>query len=125
MNLTGEQIKESIKCLTDFLKIVEDNRASKGGSETWHFTLNLWHDRFDRVANIHRFATEWDLRKLHQDRTTIKTDYWLDLIRSSLATQQYHRITTNPLMGEDRLKCSLDEVYVPLGLVTKTADDYF
>ena len=125
MNLTGEQIKESIKCLTDFLEIVEDNRASKGGSETWHFKLNLWHDRFDRVANIHRFATEWDLRKLHQDRTTIKTDYWLDLIRSSLATQQYHRITTNPLMGEDRLKCSLDEVYVPLGLVTKTADDYF
>ncbi|MCY7337876.1 MAG: NACHT domain-containing protein, partial [Chamaesiphon sp.] len=119
MSLTGEQIKESIKCLTDFLEIVEDNRASKGGSETWHFTLNLWHDRFDRVANIHRFATEWDLRKSPQDLTAIETDYWLELIRSSLATQQYHRITTNPLMGEDRLKFSLDEVYVPLGLVKR------
>lgn len=120
--LTGEQIKESIKCLTDFLEIIEDNRASKGGSETWHFTLNLWYDRFDRAANIHKFDTEWDRRKSPQnqnDRTETTTDEWWELVRSSLAAQQYHRLTTNPLMGSDRLKFSLDEVYVPLGLMER------
>ncbi len=122
--LTGEQIKESIKCLTDFLELIEDNRASKGGSETWHFTLNLWHDRFDRVANLHRFDNEWDRRKSPQsltnsDLVTPITDKWLELIRSSLATQQSHRITTNPLMVEDRLKFNLDQVYVPLGLTER------
>jgi Effector-associated domain 4/NACHT domain len=118
--LTGEQIKEAIKCLTDFLEIVEDNRASKGGSETWHFTLNLWHERIDRAANIQRFDTEWDRRKAPQNRVDIEpTDYWLELVRSSLTSQQYQRLTTNPLMGEDRLKFSLEEVYVPLGSIER------
>jgi Effector-associated domain 4/NACHT domain len=120
--LTGEQIKESIKCLTDFLEIIEDNRASKGGSETWHFTLNLWYDRFDRAANIHKFDTEWDRRKSPQnrnDRIAVTTDEWWELVRSSLAAQQYHRLTTNPLMSGDRLKFSLDDVYVPLGLMER------
>jgi Effector-associated domain 4/NACHT domain len=122
--LTGEQIKESIKCLTDFLEIIEDNRASKGGSETWHFTLNLWHDRFDRAANISKFDTEWDCRKspqnrLTSDRSNPTTDEWWELARLSLAAQQYHRLTTNPLMAGDRLKFSLDDVYVPLGLMER------
>jgi hypothetical protein len=124
ITLTGEQIKESIKCLTDFVEIIEDNRASKGGSETWHFTLNLWHDRFDRVANINRLDLEWDRRKSPQNRTNSdliapEQDDWLELVRSTLSTQQYHRITTNPLMVEDRLKFSLDEVYVPIGLMER------
>jgi Effector-associated domain 4/NACHT domain len=123
LTLSSEQIKESIKCLTDFLGIVEDNRASKGGSETWHFTLNLWYDRFDRVANIRRFETEWDACKSPQsdDKVQIAApiDSWLELVRSSLITQQYHRVTTNSLMGEDRLKFSLDRVYVPLKLIKR------
>jgi predicted NACHT family NTPase len=123
-NLTGEQIKESLKCLTDFLGIIEDNRASKGGSETWHFTLKLWHDRFDRAANIYKFDTEWDCRKspqnrLNSDRSDPTTDEWWQIARSSLAAQQYHRLTTNPLMAGDRVKFSLDDVYVPLGLMER------
>jgi Effector-associated domain 4/NACHT domain len=125
--LTGEQIKESIKCLTDFLEIVEDNRASKGGSETWHFTLNLWHDRCDRSANLDRIGQEWDRRKSPQNVPQSSTetqaaaieDYWWELMRSSLTAQQYQRITTNPLMGEDRLRFSLEEVYVPLDLMER------
>jgi HEAT repeat protein len=128
--LTGEQIKESIKCLTDFLEIIEDNRTSKGGSETWHFTLNLWYDRFDRAANIHRFDTEWERRKSPQNIassqvTASTTDQWLELVRSSLTAQQYHRITTNPLMVEDRIKFSLEDVYVPLGLVERSSETIF
>jgi HEAT repeat protein len=127
VTLTGEQIKEAIKCLTDFIEIVEDNRASKGGSETWHFTLNLWHDRFDRVANLDRIGQEWDRRKSPQNvpqsaiesQPAATTDYWWELMRSSLTAQKYQRITTNPLMGEDRLRFSLEEVYVPLDLMER------
>jgi Effector-associated domain 4/NACHT domain len=131
MILTGENIKESIKCLTDFLGVIEDNRATKGGSETWHFTLNLWHDRFDRSANLKRFDHEWDLRRstnnlsrnltkdsISGDLSTTTIDYWFDLVRSSLSAQQYQRITTNQLMmGKDRLKFSLEEIYVPIALI--------
>jgi Effector-associated domain 4/NACHT domain len=118
--LTSEQIKESIKCLTNFLNIIEDNRPSKGGSETWHFTLNLWHDRFDRSANLQRFDREWARRKLPQQQVNIPqtepaTDNWLELVRSSLNTQ----LTTNPLMIGDELKFSLEEVYIPLGLIER------
>ncbi|WP_309744530.1 NACHT domain-containing protein, partial [Chamaesiphon sp. OTE_20_metabat_361] len=121
--LTSEQIKEAIKCLTDFLEVIEDNRASKGGSETWHFTLKLWHDRADRAANLQRFDREWHQRKTPlttaEDRSEATPDRWLELVRSSLNTQQYQRITTNPLTIEERVKFNLEEVYVPLGLMER------
>jgi Effector-associated domain 4/NACHT domain len=130
MELSSEHIKEAIKCLTDFLEIIEDNRTSKGGSETWHFTLNLWYDRFDRSANIQKFDTEWERRKSPQNLadagvTTARTNEWWELVKSSLTAQQYYRITTNPLMVEDRIKFSLAEVYVPLGLMERSPDPIF
>jgi predicted NACHT family NTPase len=125
LTLTGEQIKESIKCLTDFLEIVEDNRSSKGGSETWHFTLNLWHERCDRAANLDRFMAEWEQRKSPKNASPPAADNWWELARSSLTAQQYQRITTNPLMGEERLKFSLEEVYVPLNLVERQRETIF
>ncbi|WP_295614957.1 NACHT domain-containing protein [Chamaesiphon sp. GL140_3_metabinner_50] len=130
IELSSEQIKESIKCLTDFIEIIEDNRTSKGGSETWHFTLILWYDRFDRSANIHKFDTEWDRRKSLQNladagMTTARTDEWRELVKSSLTAQHYYRITTNPLMVEDRIKFSLAEVYVPLGLMERSPEPIF
>ncbi len=164
--ITSEQIKESIKCMIDFLSIIEDNRPSKGGSETWHFTLNLWYDRFDRAANLQRFDTEWERQKSHQyhlrsepisisqennpkscldalfpsGSPTLakplrgsyehrsqnpKSEHWFELVRSSLATQQYQRLTTNPLMIGDELKFSLEEVYVPLGLMERQQPTIF
>jgi hypothetical protein len=130
IELSSEQIKESIKCLTDFLGIVEDNRTSKGGSETWHFTLNLWYDRFDRSANLQKFDTEWERRKSPQSladlgSNTATTDEWWELVKSSLTARQYYRITTNPLMVEDRINFSLAEVYVPLGLMERSPDPIF
>jgi HEAT repeat protein len=139
--LTGEQIKESIKCSIDFLGIVDDNRPSKGGSETWHFTLNLWYDRFDRSANLHKFDTEWEYRRSPQNIVESQglpaevdpqseipnpqSEVWFDLVRSSLTDRQYHRITTNPLMGSDELKFNLEEVYVPLGLMERQSPTIF
>jgi hypothetical protein len=121
-NLTNEQIKEAIKCLSDFLGIIEDNRTSKGGSETWHFTLMLWYDRSDRAANLHKFTTTWDERKSGRGRVDVvekelPPDRWTEIVRASLVAQHYQRLTTNPLMDRDRLKFSLDDIYIPLGLI--------
>jgi hypothetical protein len=140
VTLTGEQIKEAIKCLTDFLDIIDDNRPSKGGSETWHFTLNLWYDRSDRSANLDKFEREWESRKspqhnisksaelpvdLERQIPNPKSQISLDLVRSSLTDRQYQRITTNPLMVSDELKFNLEEVYVPLGLMERQSPTIF
>jgi hypothetical protein len=124
--LTGEQIKESIKCLMDFLAILTDHRPSKGGSETWHFSLNLWYARHDRAANLDRLVTEWDRRKSLHGSAQISSavsevkDFWFDLVRDSLTSQEYHRLTTNPLMVGDGLTFNLEQVYVPLGLAKRS-----
>ena len=61
--LKPEQIKEALKRFTDFIEILEDNRTAKGGSENWHFTLNLWYSRWETEANLQEFDKEWERRK--------------------------------------------------------------
>ena len=61
--LKAEQIKEALKRFTDFLEILEDNRPTRGGSENWHFTLNLWYSRFESQANLEKFEQEWESRR--------------------------------------------------------------
>ena len=61
--LTGQQIKEALKRFEDFLEILEDNRPSTQGSDVWHFTLHLWYERQDRVANLQQFDQEWERRR--------------------------------------------------------------
>src|SRR4028118_168185 len=61
--LTKEQIKEALKRLEDFLEILEDNRPTTQGSEDWHFTLKLWHRRYDKEANLKQFDLEWERRR--------------------------------------------------------------
>jgi predicted NACHT family NTPase len=61
--LNAEQIKEALKRFADFLEILEDNRPSRGGSETWHFTLNLWHHRQNITSNLQQFDIEWEQRR--------------------------------------------------------------
>nr|WP_290224858.1 NACHT domain-containing protein [Trichocoleus desertorum] len=139
--LTGEQIKEALRRLEDFLELLEDNRPNRGGSETWHFTLKLWHPRRDRKANLQRFEAEWEQRRSQRSQklqqTTQKTsaqntnttvvevddslnpDIWWQWCREVLEAQQYQRLTTNPLTVGDGVAFELDEVYVPLGLVER------
>ena len=64
--LKPEQIKEALKRFTDFIEILEDNRTAKGGSENWHFTLNLWYSRWETEANLQQFDKEWEKRKRGQ-----------------------------------------------------------
>ncbi|BAY81814.1 hypothetical protein NIES267_12910 [Calothrix parasitica NIES-267] len=132
--LKAEQIKEALKRFTDFIEILEDNRTAKGGSENWHFTLNLWFSRWDTEANLQQFDKEWEKRKGGQgDKETIifpSSPYlpispsspslnWNEICLQTLERDNHKRLTTNPLTSADGVTFALDEVYVPLGLVKR------
>ncbi len=60
--LSKIQIREALHRLKDFLKILRDHRTSTQGSETWHFTLDLWSR--DISTNLNQASALWDtLRK--------------------------------------------------------------
>jgi len=61
--LTIEQVREALKRLQDFLRILEDLREHERGSENWHFKLKLWHKYQDQDANLRQFDQEWDNRR--------------------------------------------------------------
>ena len=126
--LKAEQVKEALKRFTDFIEILEDNRVTRGGSENWHFTLNLWYSRWETEPNLERFDREWESRKENQgtrgsdaikttSRSPISNNYWVEVCRHLLAN--HRKLTTNPLTSADGLTFALDEVYVPLGLVKR------
>jgi len=135
--LNAEQIKEALKRFADFLEILEDNRPSRGGSETWHFTLKLWHKRQDIAANLRQFDLEWERRRLGKSKegargkqllsisplplcpSASSSPNWQQLCRANLEVQNHGRLTTNPLTSADGVTFELDQVYVPLGLVQR------
>ncbi|GAB4231495.1 MAG: hypothetical protein Kow00121_59810 [Elainellaceae cyanobacterium] len=130
--LNGEQIKEALRRFEDFLEILDDNRPNKGGSEVWHFTLNLWHRRSDRPANLRQFEQEWEKRRPQkskqvtgeesiepEDSGTDGQDSWWQLCCHSLEAQQYERLTINPLTVSDGIAFNLHELYLPLGLTER------
>ncbi|WP_193196891.1 HEAT repeat domain-containing protein [Nostoc sp. MG11] len=142
--LNTEQIKEALKRFADFLEILEDNRPSRGGSETWHFTLKLWHKRLDIAANLRQFDLEWERRRPEKSKqgavfrlrsttgaggdnvefsplspSSPTLPNWQELCRLNLEAQNHGRLTTNPLTSADGVTFELDQVYVPLGLVQR------
>lgn len=129
--LGGEQIKESLRRFEDFLEILDDNRPNKGGSEVWHFTLNLWHRRSDRTSNLRQFEQEWEARRpqkskqvtkeqeREEESSEVRQDFWWQLCRESLEAQQYERLTINPLTVTDGIAFDLHELYLPLGLLER------
>ncbi len=128
--LKAEQIKEALKRFTDFLEIIEDNRTAKGGSENWHFTLNLWYSRWEVAANLDKFDSEWERRKgdgetkrkdekLNYSNPSTPSLNWSEVCRQTLDADNRRRLTTNPLTSTDGITFALDEVYVPLGLVKR------
>lgn len=130
--LNGEQIKEALRRFEDFLEILDDNRPNKGGSEVWHFTLNLWYKRSDRPANLRQFEQEWEKRRPQKSKQVTgeefiesddsgadRQDFWWQLCRNSLEAQQYERLTINPLTVSDGMAFNLHELYLPLGLIER------
>lgn len=56
--LTKPQIREALKLLKVFLKILKDNRTTTKGSENWHFTLTLWSK--DKEKSLQQFDEVWE-----------------------------------------------------------------
>ena len=71
--LNSEQIKEALKRLADFVEILEDNRPGKKGLHDWHFTLKLWHKRYDKDAIMQRFNLEWERRRPEKSKQVAPT----------------------------------------------------
>lgn len=76
--LTGEQIKEALKRLEDFMEVLEDNRAATQGAEDWHFTLNLWYRRQEMEANLRQFEVEWEERRPLKSKLATKDELQAD-----------------------------------------------
>ncbi|BAY65449.1 hypothetical protein NIES22_55550 [Calothrix brevissima NIES-22] len=135
IQLNAEHIKEALKRFTDFLEILEDNRPARSGSETWHFTLNLWHKRHDIAGNLQKFELEWENRRPEKSKQVAAEQGeggqrgqggqggeiidWRGICRDALMAQNHQRLTTNPLTSADGVSFELDQVYVPLGLVER------
>jgi len=126
--LNSQNVKEVLNRLKDFLAILEDNRFSPAGSHTWEFTINLWHPRHQREANLQTLETEWENRrslKSKQADDSPSTDsaedeekaFWQDICRHSLSCQKYDRLTTNPLTFRDGFTFEFQQVYIPQALV--------
>ena len=126
MELTTAQIKDGFKYLEQFLGILEDNRASRRGSDTWHFTLTLWSQRWDRQGNLKQFDRHWEdgrtTRSKRHAPEEKKGDRWQQLCRQDFEQKQRTHLTTNPLTHQDGLSFTLDDLYVPLSLVKRLGD---
>ncbi|BAY42128.1 regulatory protein (plasmid) [Nostoc sp. NIES-2111] len=78
--LTKAQIRDALKLLDkdsddSLLKILEDNRATKRGSENWHFTLKLWSK--DKQENLKRFDEVWENNRPSKSKA-VEASYQLD-----------------------------------------------
>lgn len=132
--LTTDQVKETLRRLEDFLGILEDNRSSSSGSETWHFTLRLWFSRWQTTENLAKLETVWEDRRSNTTppkTTTTQTtppktnpsNPWPDYCRTSLLAQNISRSTSNPLTLRDGIAFNWDELYVPLGIIARDEEE--
>lgn len=132
--LATAQVKTALHHLEHHLGILEDNRTSRRGSDTWHFTLNLWHHRRDRTAIITRFHAVWEEQRTATSKhqmpreapseavTATTPDTWQSLCRQALGMAAHNALTTNTLTAPAGLSFELADLYVPLNLVKRSPD---
>lgn len=94
--LSEDQIKISLKLLDQFIDILKDNRSQPRGSNKWHFTLNFWHNRHNKVANLKQFDEEWERRR------PFKSKQATDLELSALPVNSFLSNTDLPLDTRNR-----------------------
>lgn len=134
--LVTAQVKAALHHLEHHLGLLEDNRTSRRGSDTWHFTLHLWHHRRDRAAIIRRFHEVWEQQRSDASKrqTTDNSppdahpaahpDYWQQLCRQALGTAAHNTLTTNAFTAPAGLSFDLTDLYVPLNLVGRSPDPH-
>ncbi|MEO1095200.1 MAG: HEAT repeat domain-containing protein [Cyanobacteria bacterium J06638_28] len=134
-SLSTVQIKEALHHLEHHVELLEDNRASRRGSDTWHFTLNLWYSRRDRAALLTRFDELWEQRRsvtakrqavqmssvAEADPAADEED-WPLLCRQALDIAAHTALTTNALTAPDGLSFDLADIYVPLNLMARSVE---
>lgn len=119
--LTLAQVKAGLKHLQTFMGVLEDHRTSQRGSDQWHFTLTLWHNRWEEAANQQTFDHVWNQQRPDRVVSQPKAEThspWRACCQAALDT----RLTTNPLTAYTGLAFDLKDVYCPVGLVAYPMD---
>jgi Effector-associated domain 4/NACHT domain len=133
IKLTGEtvlsidQIKTALKHLENYLGILSDHRTAQRGSDNWHFTVELWCDRWERDGNLEAFDRSWlqkgSVRGIDinaplpsflpsGEREQEQTIDWPKICRQALDTS----LSSNSLMGNIGKAFDLNDIYLPLGV---------
>ncbi len=126
--LSIDHIKTALKHLENHVGILEDHRTAQRGSDTWHFTLTWWHDRWQREANLAAFEQAWSEKGQEKsisssgkvDRTpkisisnqSVELMDWPRICRQALDTN----LSSNPLMANIGKAFDLNDIYLPLGV---------
>lgn len=118
--LTLAQVKAGLKHLQTFMGMLEDHRTSQRGSDQWHFTLTLCHNRWEEAANQQSFDQVWNQQRPDRGVSQPKREAgpWRACCQAALDT----RLTTNPLTAHTGLAFDLKDVYCPVGLVAYPTD---
>jgi Effector-associated domain 4/NACHT domain len=112
--LSIDHIKTALKHLENHVGILDDHRTAQRGSDNWHFTINLWCDRWQQQANIEAFDRAWsgnDGTVQMKERGEKGLD-WPSLCRQALDTS----LSSNPLMTNIGKTFDLNDLYLPLGV---------
>jgi hypothetical protein len=134
INFTGlivlsiDQIKTALKHLENYLGILSDHRTAQRGSDNWHFTLDLWCDRWQREGNLAAFDRSWlqkgSVRVIDinaplpsGEREQEQTIDWHKICRQALDTS----LSSNSLMGNIGKAFDLNDIYLPLGVEERQA----
>ncbi len=118
--LSIDQIKTALKHLENHLGILSDHRTAQRGSDNWHFTVELWCDRWQRAGNLEAFDRSWleqgAVRSLDTNAPTHarpqQTIDWHKICRQALDTS----LSSNSLMGNIGKAFDLNDIYLPLGV---------
>jgi hypothetical protein len=138
--LSIDQIKTALKHLENYLEILSDHRTAQRGSDNWHFTVELWCDRWQREENLAAFDRSW-LQKgslrvieskpphpipsrekwlgttLMESQVDEPTIDWPKICRQALDTS----LSSNSLMGNIGKAFDLHDIYLPLGVEERQA----
>ena len=123
--LKKEEIRQALKLLENFLKILKDNRTKTQGSDDWHFTLTLWSK--DREKNLKQFDKAWEDSRPEKSKA-IEANFkkfdvfdWQNICLAMLEAEK--PLTTNQLMRDEDDRFDLEEIHVPLALVERKKPD--
>jgi energy-coupling factor transporter ATP-binding protein EcfA2 len=124
--LSIDHIKTALKHLENHVGILDDHRTAQRGSDNWHFTINLWFDRWQQTVNIEAFDRAWSENSERQSADQSERSHasgspestresqldWPNLCRQALDTS----LSSNPLMTNIGKAFNLNDLYLPLGV---------